>query len=249
MKQYELIIFDLDGVLAESKSAITEEMAGALVRLLGKYSVAIISGGGYEQFQKQVVSKLHCSDDLLKKLYLFPTCGTSFYRFNEEWHQIYSIELDKGQKARIYGALISCFNKVSWKIPSIVFGEMVEDRGTQITYSALGQKAPVEIKKDWDPDRKKRLEMISYLAPQIPEFEVRVGGSTSIDITRKGLDKAFGIHQMEKHLGASKDKMLFIGDSLFEGGNDAPVRTTGVDCIEVIDPSDTMNEINRLLGK
>ena len=40
-----LIVFDLDGTLAESKSVIDPEMAGLIDSLLGVLNVAVISGG------------------------------------------------------------------------------------------------------------------------------------------------------------------------------------------------------------
>jgi hypothetical protein len=43
-----LIIFDLDGTLAESKSSLDGEMAALLGRLLEVVKVAIISGGAWE---------------------------------------------------------------------------------------------------------------------------------------------------------------------------------------------------------
>lgn len=48
-----LIIFDLDGTIALSKSALDSEMVSSLAELLAKKSVAVISGGGFPEFEKQ----------------------------------------------------------------------------------------------------------------------------------------------------------------------------------------------------
>ena len=53
-----LLAFDLDGTLAESKSAIDAEMGADLAALLAVAKVAIISGGAWPQFTKQVVERL-----------------------------------------------------------------------------------------------------------------------------------------------------------------------------------------------
>ncbi|HEY4195665.1 MAG TPA: hypothetical protein VGM63_09015 [Mucilaginibacter sp.] len=45
----KLIVFDLDGTLAESKAAIDNEMVSLLVRLLTVARVALISGGNWPQ--------------------------------------------------------------------------------------------------------------------------------------------------------------------------------------------------------
>ena len=49
-----LIAFDLDGTLAESKRPLSEDMAAILARLLAITDVAVISGGDWPQFEKQI---------------------------------------------------------------------------------------------------------------------------------------------------------------------------------------------------
>ncbi|MBI5064794.1 HAD-IIB family hydrolase [Candidatus Woesearchaeota archaeon] len=236
----KLVLFDLDNTLAESKSEIDEEMSGLLFKLLEVKEVGIISGGSYEQFQKQLLKKLSNSL-LLNKLCLFPTCSTSFYQYNNGWMEIYSEKLSEEEKKKIFGA----FSQIIDLTPN--YGELLEDRQTQITYSALGQKAPSEIKKKWDPDCKKRLALKEKLEKLIPEFEIKLGGNTSLDITRKGIDKAYGIRKIEEKLGIKKEEIIYIGDALFEGGNDYPVKQAGVDCISVKGPEETKRVILEIL--
>jgi hydroxymethylpyrimidine pyrophosphatase-like HAD family hydrolase len=120
-----------------------------------------------------------------------------------------------------------------------VWGEVIEDRGSQITFSALGQQAPLEEKEKWDPDFSKRKKIKAILDGLIPEFSVRLGGSTSIDVTRPGIDKAYGIGKLRDILGISLKEMIFIGDALFPGGNDYPAEEAGVACIRVRGPNET----------
>ena len=77
----KLIVFDLDGTLAESKSSLDAEMSALLHDLLGIVKVAVISGGDWPQFEKQVLSHLP-HDERLKNLSLLPTCGTKFYQYD-----------------------------------------------------------------------------------------------------------------------------------------------------------------------
>jgi len=79
-----LVVFDLDGILAQSKSALDAEMAALLNKLLGVIKVAVISGGNWPQFQKQVLSHL-AGDERLQNLSLLPTCGTQFYKYEKGW--------------------------------------------------------------------------------------------------------------------------------------------------------------------
>ncbi|MFH0752155.1 MAG: HAD-IIB family hydrolase [archaeon] len=247
MKNKKLIIFDLDGTLAKSKSPIDTKMSALLSKLLTKKDVAVISGGAYKQFESQFLTPLKCPKELLKKLYLFPTCSTSFYRYTDKWANVYKEELTIEEKSKIIYAFSKATREVSFEITEKPHGNIMEDRGSQVTFSALGQEAPIDIKQKWDPHFKKRLELKKILENYLPNYEIRVGGTTSVDVTKKGIDKAYGIEQIEKHLGYKKEEMLFIGDALFEGGNDYPVKQTGVYCIETTGPEGTKEIITKLL--
>lgn len=238
MKNKELIIFDLDKTLAESKQPMDNEMAALVRKLLEKKKVAVISGGSFKQFQKQFVPQL--TEGNLGNLFLFPTCGSAFYRYDSgDWKNVYTEVLAIEEKAKIFSAFGEMFEEYGFVIPEKVYGELIEDRETQITFAAYGSQAPLPLKESWDPDRSKRLAMMRILARLIPDFEIRTGGTTSIDITRKGIDKAYGIMQMQKHLGVPLKDMVFVGDDLGEGGNDHPIIATGVAVVPVADPQHT----------
>ena len=226
----KLIVFDLDGTLAESKSAIDAEMSGLLGRLLAVVRVAVISGGAFPQFQQQLVGNLPKDGDLTQ-LSLLPTSGTHFYSYDGGNWKLLNEAVDKsGFKAQ-----------KTW-------GEAIEDRMSQITYSALGQLAPLDAKKTWDPDFSKRKKIKSILDPLLPDFAVNLGGATSIDITKPGIDKAYGIRKLESILKIPIAEMLYIGDALFPGGNDYPARTTGADCIQVRDPNEAKRVIEAIIA-
>ena len=242
-----LIIFDLDGTLAESKAPLDKETARLFHHLLEVDKVAIISGGAWPQFKKQVISRLP-KNTKFERLSILPTCGTKFYAYdNKEWKKLYAEDFTPIQKKKIIASLNKAVEKSDFKADK-TWGEIIEDRGSQITYSALGQKAPLEPKKAWDPHFKKRQKIKSALTKMIPEFAVNLGGATSIDITKKGIDKAYGIHKLQDILKIDIEEMLFIGDALFKGGNDHPARTTGADCIQVRDPEGTKRVIEAIIA-
>jgi phosphomannomutase len=132
--------------------------------------------------------------------------------------------------------------------PPKLWGDQIEDRGSQVTFSALGQEAPVASKEAWDPDGTKKRKLRDFVAKAIPEFEVRVGGSTSVDVTEPGIDKAYGIEKLIELLAVTKQDVLFVGDRLDKGGNDYPVKAMGVDCLEVSGWQDTALVIETILG-
>lgn len=248
-KNKEIIIFDLDGTLALSKAPIDDETSELLSKLLEKYKVLIISGGRLKQFLTQVVERLHLTHDKFLNLFISPGSGSSLYRFvNESSEKIYADTLSEDDKAKIYSAFFYALEKVPFNLSEYPYGERIEDRLTQITFSALGQMAPLNEKTKWDPDHKKRQLMVKFLTEKIPEFEIRIGGTTSIDITKKGIDKAYGIQKASKELDIPLEKMLFVGDALYEGGNDAPAMTTGVDCVRVKDVDGTKKVIREIIA-
>jgi len=233
----KLIVFDLDGTLAESKSALGGEMSILLHDLLSVVKVAVISGGGWPQFEKQLLANLP-HDECLVNLSLLPVCGTKFFQYKTDWQQIYSEDLSSQEKGKITGALKSAVAQAGFTAAK-VWGEAIEDRGSQITFSALGQQAPLDEKKNWDPDFAKRKKITAILCPLIPEFSVHMGGATSIDITRPGIDKSYGIGRLRDILGISVKEMIYVGDALFAGGNDYPAEQAGVVSICVRGPHET----------
>ncbi|HAH59019.1 MAG TPA: HAD family hydrolase [Bacteroidales bacterium] len=241
-----LIVFDLDGTLAESKSSLDAEMAELLHNLIQIVKVSVISGGDWPQFEKQLLSNLP-SDKSLKNLFLLPTCGTKFYQYQTKWNKLYSEDFKAEEKEKIIRSLKSAIDKTGYKEKK-VWGETIEDRGSQITFSALGQQAPIEEKKKWDPDFEKRKQIKAILDKYIPEFSVNLGGTTSVDITKPGVDKAYGIHKLRDILGISTDEMIFIGDALFPGGNDYPAKEAGVLSIKVRDPNESKRIIETIIA-
>jgi HAD superfamily hydrolase (TIGR01484 family) len=233
----KLIVYDLDGTLAESKSALDPEMSARLHDLLGIIKVAVISGGNWPQFETQLLSHLP-HDERLANLSLLPTCGTKFYQYSGDWKKLYEEDFSADQREKIRSSLKKALAAAGFKVEK-TWGEDIEDRGSQITYSALGQQAPLEAKDKWDPGYAKRKKIKALLDTYIPEFSVRIGGATSIDITKPGIDKAYGIRKLRDLLGISLKEMIYIGDALFVGGNDYPAEEAGVASIPVRDPRET----------
>jgi phosphomannomutase len=244
-----VVAFDLDNTLAESKSPITGEMACLLDRLLAKFQVCVISGGKFEQFEMQLIDHLTAAPDRLAFLHVMPTCGTRYYRVDlaGAWQQVYAEDLTAAQRAKIGAALDKGADALGYR-PKKLWGEQIEDRGSQVTFSALGQDAPVTRKQAWDADGAKKRRLRDHVAKAIPEFEVRVGGSTSIDVTKPGIDKAYGIKKLIELLDLVKKDVIFVGDRLSKGGNDYPVKAMGVDCLAVTRWQDTALVIQTMLG-
>lgn len=242
----KLIVFDLDGTLAESKASLDAEMATLLSALLDIVKVAVISGGDWPQFEKQVLVNLPVTARL-KNLSILPTCGTKFYQYTSDWKKLYSEDFIAAEKEKIIISLKQALESSGFKAAK-AWGEIIEDRGSQITFSALGQQAPIDEKKKWDPDFGKRKKIKTFLDRLIPEFSVNLGGATSIDVTQQGIDKAYGIRKLRDTLGIAIGEMVFIGDAIFPGGNDYPAKEAGVVSIRVRDPNETKRVIEAIVA-
>ncbi len=246
----KLLAFDLDDTLAVSKSPLSDRMAEALGHLLEHFDVCIISGARFEQFQKQVVERADFSAMQLRRLHLMPTCGSRYYRFNEvakEWQVQYAEDLTAEEKKKISDALEAGARELGyWEVSPA--GDIIEDRLSQVTFSALGQNAKPEDKYAWDPENTKKYELRDLVAKSLPEFEVRACGTTSIDVTKPNIDKAYGMQRLIDILDISRDDILYFGDSMKEGGNDYPVKAMGIDSLEVSEWEDTAARLETILA-
>lgn len=244
----KVIIFDLDGTLTESKAALTLEMGATLARLLEKMPVAVMSGGSYAQFQKQFLGGMP-TDANYKNLYLFPTSAAQCYIWKDgSWQFLYNNPLSLEEKAEILEALAESTRETGFDTPPPqLWGEQIEDRDSQISWSALGQQAPYDIKKAWDPDRKKRAPLQAALLKRLPGFSIRVNATTTIDITGPGITKAYGVRKLSEILALPISDMLYVGDALFPGGNDEIVKETGIPTEQVSGPAETAEVINKIL--
>jgi phosphomannomutase len=241
-----LIVFDLDGTLTESKSPVDEEMVDLMHKLLGIVKVAVIGGGDWPQFETQLLSHIS-ADKKFRNLFILPTSGTKFYKYHNKWKKVYSDDFAADEENRIKTSLTKIIEKEGLATKKN-WGDIIEDRGSQITFSALGQQAPLREKEKWDPDFVKRKKMKAKLDVDIPDFSIRLGGTTSIDITKPGIDKAYGIKKLRDILRIKIKEMVFIGDAIFPGGNDYAAKEAGVASIGVSTIAETKRVIETMVA-
>lgn len=244
-----LVAFDLDDTLAPSKSPLPPEIATLVIRLLGVAEVCVISGGQIGQFRAQVLERLaDVDEDLLERLHLMPTCGTQYWRREDgDWARQYAEDLTEREKRDALTAVEEEARRLGlWE--SATWGDILEDRGSQITFSALGQSAPVEAKRAWDPTGERKNALAAAVQARLPDLEVRSGGSTSVDITRRGIDKAYGMRRLAELTGIGFGEMLFVGDRLDPAGNDYPVVALGIPTRSVGNWEDTVEVIRETVG-
>lgn len=244
----KLIVFDLDGTLAESKQRVSAEIGELLGSLLKRMPVGVMSGGGFPQFEKQFFPALPPEANLAN-LYIFPdNAAQCFVYRGGSWHAQYDNAFTPTEREHILKALDEALRETGLhEVPVRVWGERIEDRGAEIVFSGLGQQAPPAEKRAWDPDGAKKRALREALVKRLPEFSEGANGSTSVDITRKGMTKAYGVERLSGLTQIPIANMLYVGDALGEGGNDAAVIPTGIKTHAVFGPKETAAFIENLL--
>lgn len=255
LKPKKLIVFDLDGTLAPTKSPMDKQMTTLMAKLIEKKKVAAISGAKIDLFKLQLLEPLNHVKHHYGNLFLFPTTGTTFLRYNKGWKKVYSLKLSKKEAKQIKDAFNKVFKEIGYEHPKKVYGELIENRGSQVSFSVYGQdivkvlgKKGIRIKEEWrEKHTPIKMKIAKLVSKYLPKLEVRAAGYTTIDVTRKGIDKAYGLHQMEKYIGVKIKDMLFVGDAIFPGGNDYAIVKTGVDYIPVKNPKETQKVIKYII--
>ena len=244
----KVMAFDLDGTLARSKKPMHKPMADALSQLTRLLPVAIISGGTIDLVRSQVTDMLSDEADR-SHMHLMPTSGARYYRWNPEdddWQEAYEHNLSEEDRRLVIESLERHARELGiWQART--WGPRIEDRGSQITFSALGQQAPVEAKEEWDPTNEKKNRLAEAVQKDVPHLAVRSGGSTSVDISNRGVDKAYAVRQLADMLGESVGQIAFVGDRMDPDGNDYPAALAGTIAIRVTGPEDTLQLCNRII--
>ena len=248
----KVLAFDIDQTLNIAKTPIDDEMAGLLARCLKHFEICPISGQKFDQFLVQIVDRLPKSAATdLEHLHLFVAQGTQYYRYQDgAWQLVYNYPLSDAEVAKISSTLETAARELGfWEEDKLAPGdEIIENRLSQVTFSALGQKAGTKEKYAWDPDCKKRQQIVARCQELAPEFAYEIGGTTSINAVTPGMNKEFGMKHLLEELKVDKSEVLYFGDMTAEGGNDYPVVAMGVPTITVRSHEDTAYALRGILG-
>ena len=273
----KVLSFDIDQTLNIAKTPIPDEITDLLIECLNYYEICPISGQKFDQFLIQIVNRLverGVTSEQLRHLHLFVAQGTQYYRYNssktiaekgpisvtvdktdapydeKNWEQVYNFPLTDEEVKKITAAIEQAAKELDlWEEDKLQDGdEIIENRLSQVTFSALGQKAGTEEKYAWDPDTKKREKIVARAKELAPEFDYEIGGTTSINAIKPGMNKEFGMTKLLEELNVDKSEILYFGDMTQPGGNDYPVVQMGIDTITVRSHEDTAYALRGILG-
>lgn len=242
MQERRHVFFDLDGTLTESRTPIAARMTELLRALLEVADVGVTSGAVHRQMLAQIpwLSEY--------PIYVMPQSGNETY-FNKRlmWRN----RLDEETLAFIRAHIEEIRSSASYK--RIVFGyvldeeDIVEFRGGQVSFSMIGHNALLSRKVLFDPDASIRRALLKEFPFECELAEVNIGGTTNLDYTRRGWNKAGNITRLTTQLGWWLDQCTYVGDRLHEGGNDY-VMVPVMACESVRGPADTACIIERILS-
>lgn len=231
--QYKHLFFDMDQTVAPARQPMLPEMFTLLNEL--PHTIVIVSG--------QEVPKIDWQSNQLPAFTLGQNGNHATDVDNQE---LWNVPLDKEHREAILKhikqltALLDHDLNHDW-LP-------IEDRGAQITFSPVGNTAPVDVKKAYDPDRKKREALMQQVPLEHPDLVVKIGGSTSLDYIHKDRHKGTNVQKLIDHMGWEKHECVYFGDGLYPGGNDEAVIGV-IETIAVADHLDTYQKLNDMFSK
>lgn len=253
----KILAFDIDDTLNVAKTPMTPEMAEVFSRLLDHYQVCVISGQKLSQFLIQILEPMgSLTADKLGNLHLMVAQGTQYYVYDgpdggscevANWREVYSFPMTDNHIAKIRTAIEQAAKELGYWCdnPS---GEIIENRSSQVTYSALGQSATPEDKYPWDPNHTKRQAIVDKARQLAPEFDFEIAGTTSINVFLPGMNKTFGMTKLMEQLKIGREDILYFGDMTQPGGNDYPVVQMGIETITVANWRDTCFALKGING-
>ena len=233
-------MFDIDDTLTHSYEEPAQELVADLDSLIARIPVAIVSAASFTRIEKHFLSVL-VSHQKEGKLYIFSNNASQCFLFrNSQWELEYAFGMTDEERGSIKAA-------ISESAAELGIEHNVIDRETKIVYHGVSNDAHQDIKKAWDPDMAKRSGMKSALEKRISGYEILIGGTHTLDITKQGVNKSYAVEWLAKDLKVAPAEMLFVGDALYEGGNDAVVIPTGIQTRQVAGPHETHVLIKELL--
>lgn len=242
------VLFDLDDTLAPPHVVISRAMAEGIRKLSAYRSFSIVTAAPFPRIERDVLQALPSETDLAN-IFIFSENAAQCKRWvNGVWEVAYGESINETDRASIRQAIREAIEETEALEGVPTFGERILDREAGVTLATLGRGAPQEVRRSWDQDLSKRGTLYKALLTKLPHWHIYIGGLTSIDISRENVSKARAVEWLSEHLGIAPGDMLYVGDALYEGGNDFPVIETGIETRQTSGPEETLGIIDELLA-
>ena len=236
------VLLDIDNTLTPPRQELTGQMAEVLKGLCVPFHVA--AGSDIGLLQEQFFGPLY-KFGFRGRFDAFLTNGAIHYRC--DYSEGLSIELVSEFNIRKYlddsdywfmvDVLKKTLDLPRFKpLPPLrIMGKRIIDRGAMINFCPIGrlhQESADSLRNrnnfvEFDRRHGYRQEVIAHLKHELSplinnrQLTITLGGQTSFDIGIANQDKANAVRTL---LNAGIEKVVFIGDALFDGGNDSPIK-------------------------
>ncbi|HWP61785.1 MAG TPA: HAD-IIB family hydrolase [Candidatus Paceibacterota bacterium] len=241
------VFFDLDDTLALTFESPSVQMIDKLIEVLALMPLAIITGRDFPWMARDFLPQI-TQRGRSEGLYVFPEgAAQGLQWYGAKWQELYGESLSEEDRERIKKAILESVEETGILKDMPVFGERFVQKRAMVAFAALGYDVPADLKYSWDPGNLRRSKLRDAIAAKLPEFDVLMGGATSTDVTKKGVNKSYGVNWLSKHLNIPASEMLYVGDALFPGGNDFVVIETGIQTRITKGPAETLGIIDELL--
>lgn len=242
------ILFDLDDTLAPPHVPLSVETAQGVARFTAVMPVAVVTAAPFHRIMRDFVDVLPAATNRAN-LYIFSENAAQCRRFDGgSWKIAYGQTIALSERSQIRSAIQQAIDETSALEGVAMYSERILDREAGVTLATLGQKAPQVARQTWDPDQSRRRVLYDAIVKKLPHWHVYIGGLTSIDISREDVSKARAVEWLSEHLQIKPSEMLYIGDALYEGGNDFPAIATGIQTRGTSGPEETLTIIDELLA-
>ena len=232
MKTYKHLFFDMDQTIAPARQMMLSKMFNYLTSL--SQDIIVVSGSSIEQMPNQ-----------LGTLRSFRLGQNGNHAIDMEGTELWNVPLQEHHRTEILDHISQIVEILEHDLNHE--WNPIEDRGAQITFSPIGNTAPLDLKRTYDPDRSKRLSLLDKIPFASEELVVKIGGSTSLDYIHKDRHKGTNVQKLIDYMKWEKDECVYFGDGLYPGGNDEAVIGV-IETIAVDDHLDCYNKLQELIG-
>lgn len=212
------VFFDMDDTLTKSKTLMAPEHAPLFRSLCGKKDVIIVSGQDIDNIRRQIPTE--CDG-----LYFVLTQNGN-HALAKDGSVLWSRDFSNEQKTLIYEFANELKKELHLEVKDE--NDLIEDRGSQISYSLIGHHEDLQKKREFDPGAKKRIAILEDHSSWVTKLrdasiEVAAGGTTCFDFMLLGCNKGSNVLRLTEREGWKKEDSLYVGDALEPGRNDETV--------------------------
>jgi phosphomannomutase len=239
----KLLLFDVDGTIAESGNIINREIILLLHQLNINYDIGIVGGGTFAKIQSQINNQIVFT-------HIFSECGSVYHKYDfitNEYTLIYENDIKKHKHFNKINILCKLSLKYISNCDYELAGHIIDRRNGLFYISMIGMQATENERKTFlhlDKISHYRNNLLSLLNKELffleidKDIDVKEGGTMGIAIYPKEWNKT----QVLQHI--VYDKIYYFGDKYEKNGNDYELLNhNDVFGIAVQNIDDTINKL------